>query len=160
MYHSRDTIPSDAFDDDATVTVAATGDVVPAFSISARGVPPLEAAISNGEIELVNGEEFTFTWTPADPTSRVRLTVNANNHGHAAPWEAVIECDTEDTGQVTVPAAMIDAFPETYRWEVCEGSDCPLSWLTRYHKTVTDVGGAPVRLDVGSRFYFYVIHEL
>ena len=154
-------LPLDAFADDATVSVTATGDQVPAFAIAAGGVPPLSAPLANDELHVADGADATVAWTavaPADPTLRVRVTLNANNVGHGQPYQAVIECDAADVGTITIPAALIDAFPATQRWRACEGSDCPVSTITRYRKTSVDVEGAPVDLVVGSQIAFWVIH--
>jgi hypothetical protein len=124
-------------------------------------VPPLVAAFANDELPLADGADATVTWTPVDPDDpalRVRLVLNANNQGHGLPYESVIECDAADVGALVVPAAMIDAFPTTERWEACAGSDCPLSTLTRYRKASVDVAGAPVDLAVGSQIMLWVIH--
>jgi hypothetical protein len=154
-------LPVDAFADDATVTVTATGEDVPAFTVNAGGVPPLVAAFTNDELHVADTADAVVQWTPADPTDpdlRVRLTLNANNAGHGLPYESVIECDTEDVGGLTVPAPLIAAFPTTERWEACAGSDCPLSTLTRYRKGSVDVAGTPVDLAVGSQIHLWVIH--
>lgn len=156
-------LPVDAVADDATVTVTATGDQVPAFVVAAGAVAPLAlpvAPITDDTLRLDGGADVTLRWTPVDPldpTLRVRVAINANNMGHGNPYAAVIECDAADVGALTIPAAMIDAFPPTARLEVCEGSDCPRSTITRYRRGAVEVGGAPVDLVVGSRLEFFVV---
>ena len=156
-------LPVDAFADDAAVTVTAAGAEVPAFTITAGGVVPLATPvgpIADDELHLDGGADVTLTWVaaaPGDPELRVRVAINANNMGHGQPYAAVIECDAADVGALTIPAAMIDAFPRTAHLEACEGSDCPASTITRYRRAAADAGGAPVDLVVGSQLTFYVV---
>jgi len=160
-YVSQSSVPADAFADDAIINVTASGDSVPGFSLSAAGVPPLVAAIDNDQIELLDDSDFTLSWTPAAPGARVRLTLNANNFGHGLPYEAILECDADDSqGAITVPRELIAAFPATDRWEVCVGSDCPMSRLTRYRQGRDVVADGDVVLWVGSEIQFWVIHDV
>jgi hypothetical protein len=103
------------------------------------------------------------TWPPATtPTTtgtRVRLELNANNRGHGFPYTAIISCDVADSaGEITVPTALLDAFPDTRAWTVCAGSDCPPSRLTRYRRATAPVGEQEVELEVASTFAFGVDH--
>jgi hypothetical protein len=160
QYYAPQVIPAELFDPGDAVSVSAPGAEAPAFTLPAPGVATLQAAITNDEITLANGADHTFTWTPAGVgDARVRLTINANNAGHGAPYAAIIECDTADTGSVTIPRAMIEAFPETTRWEYCAGSDCPFSFATRYTRgTAATAGGGELELVVGSERAFWVRH--
>jgi hypothetical protein len=163
-YASQGQLPADAVADDATVTVTATGAAVPAFTVAAAAVPPLDPAvapIADDELHLADGADRTVTWSaaaPADPTLRVRVTLNANNQGHGNPYAAVIECDAADVGALTISASLIEAFPTTTRHEACEGSDCPVSTITRYRRGSVDVEGVPVDLIVASQRSFWVVH--
>lgn len=151
-------LPDDLFGDAATVRVALAGGAVPGFDVTATGVAPLVAALGT-KVTLVPHQDHTITWTPATGDARVRLTINANNAGHGAPYAAIIDCDVADSaGQVTVPAALIDAFPATSAWTVCAGSDCPPSTLRRYHRATTAIAGGDAELIVGSQLSFGVDH--
>lgn len=158
-------LADDLFVDDATVRVALSGAAGghPAMTLTSRGTQPLvvDSALDDGELVLANGLPYTFRWTPAadEPDARVRVTLNSNNLLHGSPYFGIIECDVADAaGQVTIPAAMIEAFPETEAWNVCVGSDCPLSHATRYHRARAAVDGGAVELIVGSRVLFGVAH--
>lgn len=159
-YVSQSSVPADAFSDDATVTVTASGDTLPGFSLSASAVPPLVAAIEDDQIEIFDDADYTLDWTPAAAGSRVRLTLNANNFGHGLPYEAIIECDADDAqGAITVPRELIAEFPATARWEGCAGSDCPVSRLTRYREDSTSVADGDIVFWVGSEVQFWVVHD-
>lgn len=73
------------------------------------------------------------------PGSRLRLTLNANNRGHGAPYQGIIECDIDDArGEVTIAKSLIVAFQSTHRWEICVGNDCPPSTVARYRRTIAE----------------------
>lgn len=159
-YQYTDELPPDLFTDGATVTATLAGDVVPTHTLTARGVPPLVAAIGNYRT-LTPGQDHTITWTPAGGDARVRLLFNSNNAGHGAPYFGIIDCDVPDAdGQITVAAALVDGFPETGPWQACAGSDCPPSTLSRYQlATVTTTVGT-AELIVASQLSFGVEHSL
>lgn len=159
-YYAAETVlPDDLFAPDATITASFAGAALPAMTMSRRGVEPLVADLGRYRV-LEAGRAHTITWTPASTDdSRVKLVLNANNRGHGAPYEAIIECDVLDRlGSLSVPVEMIDAFPATEPWEVCAGSDCPPSTLTRYRRDIVDVPGGQAYLVVGSRISFGIQH--
>jgi len=156
-------LPADLFDDGDLLTARFAGGPLPAFEVAARGVAPLVVTLANDELPLPNGADVTFRWTaaPAGADTRVRLTLNANNAGgHGSPYAAILECDAPDTGSLVIPRAMIEAFPATYRWEVCAGSDCPLSSATRYRRGAADLAAGRVDFLAGARVSFWIIHEV
>jgi hypothetical protein len=153
-------LPPDLFDPDDPVTASAPGGDFPAFSVDAAGVAPLVVAgLNNDELDMPNGSDLVFIWNPVSDSQQVRLVINANSSGgHGSPYQAIITCESVDDGSLTIPRAMIDAFPETYRWDICAGSDCPLSWAMRYARGTTAVNDGEVELLVGAQRSFYVIH--
>jgi len=158
QYQAPGILPGDLFADDATVAAVAEGATFPAFSVESQGVPPLAATFTDDKIVVSDGVDETITWTPAGGDARVRLTLNANNAGHGAPYAAIIVCETSDSGQLVVPGAMIAAFPATMAWQFCGGSDCPPSSLMRYRRGTTETSAGPVELLVGSEILFGVDH--
>jgi hypothetical protein len=158
-YWNATTLPENLFDEGATITATLSGAELAGFTLETVGTRPLAAAITNDEITLENGSDFTLTWTPGGG-GRVLLTLNANNNGHGAPYNAIIRCDAPDEdGAITVPASIIGAFPETYRWEICAGQDCPLSTIARYRRDEVEVPNGYVKLVVSNETLFWVIHE-
>jgi len=161
-YYYPPSLPEELFADTATVTATLAGAALPAMTLSTRGVPALATTIQAGKITVQNpaGQDFVVRWTPAADDSRVRLTLSSNNQGHGLPYLAIIECDAPDSaGQIAIPAAMLDAFPETYAWEACAGSDCPPSTIRRYHRATHAVGDHDIELVVASEVKFGVEHH-
>lgn len=160
-YYADPPITGDLFDAGAAVSVAAAGGEFAGFSASGIGVATLEAtSVVDDEIKLEDTADYVFTWKPgSDPRARLRLTINANNRGHGAPYEGIIECDAPDTGSLTIAKELIVPFPDTFRWEICAGRDCPLSDALRYTVSEAQAGSRRVSFIVGSRRSFWVLHR-
>lgn len=153
---------ADIFDDGDEITATFAGSPqIPGFSVTARGVAPLvPQSLSNDELTLSNEHDTLFSWEPGTG-DRVRVILNANNiGGHGSPLEAVIECDTEDTGQLAIPVELVRMFPETYRWEMCAGNDCPLSLAYRYRRGRAQAAGGTFEFRAGNAVNFFIIHAL
>lgn len=159
-YYVGDALPEDLFADAAVVTADLAGADLPPATLVAGGVAPLVTAITD-RITLVPGEDHVVGWTPGGG-GRVRLTLNSNNQGHGGPYLGIIECEADDAaGQLTVPAALVDAFPETRAWTVCAGSDCPPSRLRRFRASTAPIGvDQAIELAVASEQTFGVDHIL
>jgi hypothetical protein len=159
-YYYPNVPPPDVFDPNAAITASASGGVVPAFSVQARGVTTLQAQIPGGKITLAPGQDHRLTWTPATGDARVRLTINSPNAGHGQPYRAIIECDVPDSaGELTVPRAMVDALPELTAFAICVRIDCPPSVLLRYTRGTASVPGGHVDLTVGDQMIVGVDHH-
>lgn len=161
-YYPPGQLPENLFADDATVAVQLAGDAIPALTVTAGGVPEIDPMIVS-KITLSNGVDHSIRWNPVPGGDhQVRVTINSNNAGHGAPYFAIIECNAADSaGEVTIPAAMIDAFPEAMASNICAGRDCPPSTIRRYRRGVAPVGAdQEVELMVSSQFSFGVDHEV
>ena len=130
------------------------------YRISEMATDPDTIPTEDYEFTITKGQDLTLTWTTStDPSARVRLTYNANNRGHGAPYDAIITCEVADAdGTLTVPAAMMDTFPATTAWRICAGRDCPPSTLRRFHHVATPALAGEVGLTVASEYYFFVDH--
>ncbi len=161
-YQPPDTVPEDLFDadDELGASAAGAGTLAP-FQIASPAVAPLVAVITDFVITLAAGQDHVVSWTPAgDAGARVRLTINSPNRAHGQPFEAILECDAADAaGQVTIPAAMIDALPEITDARICVLVDCPRSSLRRYRAAPAPAPANGVRLVVGSELELGVEHR-
>jgi len=161
-FYEQPSIPEELFGDTASVSAQLAGGTVPAMTLSSRGVPRLATAITGGKIAVANpaGQPFALRWTPSnDADARIRVTLNANNQGHGMPYLAILECDAPDSaGVIDIPAALLDAFPETMAWQICAGTDCPFSSIRRYHRSTHAVGDKDVELVIASEQLFGIDH--
>jgi hypothetical protein len=152
-------IPEDLFDAGDPISATAEGDVVPAFTLAAQGVAPLESEVGP-DLVMVDGQDLEVTWTPAGGGDRIRLTLNSPNQGHGLPYRGIIECEGDDTGSLIVPRALIDTFPASFGAGICVSIDCPPSQLVRYRAGRVDPDGAgDIELVVGSAILFGALHE-
>jgi hypothetical protein len=146
LYENTDVFPAGT-----SVTVAATGAEFPAFSATTE-MPAQLALIDDPNRALRAGDPLTIAWEPADPGSRVRITLGADR-GHASLRAALIECDLPDeAGSVVIPEAMITRFVDPQNWSC---GDCFSHELKRYRRARTDAGPTPVDvwLSAGARIY-------
>lgn len=90
----------------ADVTMSAAGAKVPAFSITASGIDPLQ--VPEGDITLDTSKPLTITWTPPTKagTSHVVVSLDLAHHGNVA---AKLVCDVADTGSTTIPVSLLTA---------------------------------------------------
>jgi hypothetical protein len=88
----------------AAVTLTATGDVYPAFSITGKMVAPL--VVTNPKILLESGKPFTLTWTPAGVPgiSTINVELDLSHHGGT---KGRLICESDDTGSLLIPAAVL-----------------------------------------------------
>lgn len=157
-------LPVDLFDSGDPISVTAAGAVFPGFTVSATGVatltPQLTGECSN-EWHIDRGVDAVLAWDAPVGGSRIRTWIPSANNGHGLPSTAVIECEAPDTGELRVPAALIDAMPDFRETEGCSGIscvgiDCPPSTLERYAFGTTTAGGEEVVLRIASQQTFYV----
>lgn len=92
-----------AFAEGDVITLAAAGDVLAAFELEATGVAQLE--LEADELTLDPAADVQLAWTPAgigEPTIAVKLDIS-----HHAGTKGMIECETDDTGSLAIPAALV-----------------------------------------------------
>lgn len=160
IYYGDTPMNAELFGAGDVISVETAGADFAGFRLTTPGVATLETrSVSNDEIRLEDGADYTFTWTPSDARARLRLTLNSNNRSHGQPYEGIIECDAPDTGSLTIAKELIAPFPDTYRWEICASRDCPFSSALRYTQAEGTVGGRKVTFTVGSQRIFWVLHR-
>jgi hypothetical protein len=140
----------------ATITASAPGDAFPGFELS-TSVPPALVVENPDELRLEAGQPLTIRWTPGDPLARVRVTLLSDTASHGLFKPSVIECDLPDTGELTIPATLIDAHLDPANWGC---GDCASSSIARYRRVVTTVDGKPVELIVESALSLYLVDYL
>ncbi|MCA9516094.1 MAG: hypothetical protein KC635_14215, partial [Myxococcales bacterium] len=141
------------FAGDDVITVSAPGGAdFPAFSGAVAFPPPIEADVSG--LDLDGDGPLVITWTPPPAGTEgtrvlVRLMADRGQHGRFPA--SMVECDVPDTGSVTIPEALRDAYsaPELF---TC--GKCPASAIIRYRRTRVRAGEHDVDLWAESELTF------
>jgi hypothetical protein len=134
---------------------SAIGAEVAAFSAMTTMPVQLEL-VPDPDRRLVAGQTLTLAWVPADPGSRVRITLGADN-GHAMLRSALIECDLPDeAGSVVIPEAMITRFVDPANWSCGE---CLDHELKRYRRARATAGATEVDLWLAAVRSLFLVPE-
>jgi hypothetical protein len=153
------TLPPDLFEEGDAIGARFEGDDFPEVVLGARGVDAIGADLVDAGLEISDGANAEISWDAgADPEACVRVVLNGSNVTHGAPLRDVIWCESEDTGSLTVPQALVESFPKGETPELTEGFDWPLSQLVRFTRSrvATDQGTA--ELVVRSTTHFRLRH--
>jgi hypothetical protein len=141
----------DLFEAGATVGISAPGDVTPGFAVSLVAPAALEAPFQN--LTLVDGVDATITWTPAGGGARsIQVALVVGWHG--APLEAMLLCETDDTGALVIPGAMVARLPRA-----TSGLEQHLSWIQRFDRATVAAPAGPVEIVVASQVPLYIIRS-
>ena len=155
-------LPGDLFDEGDSLRARADGAEVPSFDLTIGAVTSLDLDLDgadNDELRIVDGADATVTWSSPQANARVCLTLRSPNLGHGMPYTRILECDAPDTGSLTVPRALVEAFPLQPRLRICAGHDCPPSSLRRYRRAASPTPAGDIELVVGSEREFLLVHE-
>lgn len=157
----------DLFEAGALVTASASGDEIPAFSVSARAVSAAQPTMGGecqNEILVADDGSATVTWADPDPSARARLWMATSNNGHGLPPRAVVECEGPDAGEFHVPASVLAGFEDAPRGPHCgrgwvtactAGSDCGPYTITRYRDGRVTIGLVSIvlRIEAGAEVF-------
>jgi hypothetical protein len=131
------------FDDGATIIATAPGDEVDGFTLTARGVSQLEAALSLRELRP--GEAEHVTWVPENDG---RVQVAFRNGWHGGPYTAGLICEVDDTGSLEIAPSMVDAYID-----LAGSGQVHYWWIARFTRDVLDTEHGPVELFVANVAY-------
>ncbi len=139
-----------------TVTASIAGGDIDGFSQTLRAPSATSHLVIDGAglgfPNFKRNTDFEFTWSNPDTSARVRLFMAADN-AHGQPSAAIIECDSPDTGSLTVPAALLNEFIDPQNW-TC--GDCPTHRLTRYRSTTVSLSnGEKFKFVIGNDVHFF-----
>ena len=141
IYVLTEAIPDPLFAPGQAIAVTASGGATPGFSASVTGVSALEPALDCG-IDVVEGEDLVVTWEPSGRSSAlVRWEMAQGHHAGNGP---LIRCEGLDTGSLTVPWALLDAYD---LWDPVYQT----LTLTRLDRALVEVGGGEtIAVEVSS----------
>ena len=132
-YRTVDNYPG-FYQPDDLVTVSGSGDGdVPAFEMSARGVPELTVPFEG--LTATEHQAMTVPWDLADGSpdgARVVLHMDSDHHGTRA-W---VECWSDDDGEIVVPAEVLD--PLILAGESGIGTYIENVYMARVHRATAD----------------------
>jgi hypothetical protein len=146
--------PSDGlFAAGATITVDAAGSpTVAGFEATVSGVSDL-AIDTIGLVELVDGQDFAFTWTPDGSEATVELVLQLGWHG--LPPTGRIVCSAPDAaGTIVVSAELIAGFPYFSGIGLFQNP----SWAERLTRTMVAGSRGPIEVRAASRVSLGVTH--
>jgi hypothetical protein len=159
VYASAGGLAEPLFQPGVEVTANASGALVPAFTISGRGVARVATDVAEaGVVTLPPSGDLIVTWRSPDAGARVRVTITGGTQLHGLPSPSVLVCEAPDTGSLTIAAALIEAFPSVGRGCV-KMRDCASFGILRYTRSSVTVAGGEVVLLVGSGTDYEVVHE-
>ncbi|HET6336452.1 MAG TPA: hypothetical protein VFG30_24685 [Polyangiales bacterium] len=97
-------LPFPAFSEGDDVQLKATGGDLEAFTLEAKGIAPLSVPVQ--ALKLESGAPLAVTWTKpkTQRDSRVRMKLDISHHGGS---KGMISCDSDDTGEAQLSAAMV-----------------------------------------------------
>ena len=152
-------LPDDLFDAGDPISATFSGGDFPGLSLAATGVEAVDPSLFDELFLMEDGAAAVMTWTPgADPDACIQVKINGANMAHGLPLNDILWCEGPDTGSLTIPQALVEAFPHGETPEICVGHDCPPSEFTRYTRDVTSVGPGPAQLEVRSSAFFGYDH--
>ena len=132
--------PVELFDPGASIRVIAAGADLPAFSAQLSGVPPLEVAFDT--ITLRGDRATRLIWTAAG-VGRVSLEITIARPG--APLSAMLLCEADDNGSLTIPAAIAGRLRAPLEGESVRGT------IARLERSVITTAAGPIEIVAGSR---------
>ncbi len=126
----------------STVTLAASGGDIPAFTIESSGILPLELGGAD-PLPFESGSSVSLTWNApvAGSDSRIQIDIDISHHGGQ---KAKIVCDVADTGSLEIPEPLVTGL-------IAQGtSGWPTLTIIRVAKGTYELPAGLVELNVMS----------
>lgn len=96
-------LPFPAFSEGEAISFAAAGEYFSSFTLGTKGIAPL--VLSGQTITLESGKAVSLSWTPGQAgLSSIHVKLDISHHGGT---KGMIECDTDDTGALDIPASLV-----------------------------------------------------
>lgn len=97
-------LPYPAFAEGAPLTLTSSGGAYAPFTLTASGIAPLE--LLTQQIPVAANQAVSLSWTPPGTAgaSQIHVKLDISHHGGT---KGMIECDTADSGSLTIAASLI-----------------------------------------------------
>jgi hypothetical protein len=138
--------PEDLFAAGAAIVAEAPGAAADGFTLEATGVPTLVADLDlefDTTLVLEDGVDREIRWT-AEDAGTIQLGLQVGWHG--AAYEALLLCEADDDGSLTIPGDLVTSFPRA-----SNGMEQHGSWIARVTRDTVATDGGPVELVVSSQ---------
>jgi hypothetical protein len=134
-------LPFPAFAEGEAIRLAAKGCDLPAFTLSAKGVAPLD--LSADDLALARGSALHLAWTAAGTSaaSRIHVRLDISHHGGS---KGMIECDSDDDGSLDVASELISSLLDL------GAAGYPTIIVTRHNDGSAQIAPGTVKLTVSS----------
>jgi hypothetical protein len=134
-------LPFPAFAEGDAIRLAAKGGDFSAFTLSAKGVAPLELAV--GDLALARNTALQLAWTAAgaSATSRIHVKLDISHHGGS---KGMIECDSDDDGSLDISSELITSLLDL------GAAGYPTIIVTRHSGGSAQIAPGTVNLTVSS----------
>lgn len=100
---AQTTLAYPPFAEGEAVRLVAAGSYFAGFTLESEGIAPL--VLTSTSLVLKSGEPLPLTWTPgAAGVAKIHVELDISHHGGT---KGQIECETDDTGALTISAEMI-----------------------------------------------------
>jgi len=131
------------------VSLTAKGEYFPAFTLSSKGIAPL--ALASGELALKTGQPLVLNWTKGNESSaKIHVKLDISHHGGS---KGQIECDTADSGSLTIGAGLISKLLQL------GVAGFPSVIVTRHSVGSTAIAQGRVELEISSSVEQWVTIE-
>lgn len=128
------------FDGGARIVVTSPGDQVAGFTAELDGVPRLDVAFS--QLSLRRGRDTRLLWTAAG-VGRVAAVITVGRP--AMPFSSMLLCETDDYGDLTIPASMAARLP------VASGDEVTTAAMMRLRRAVLMTPAGPIEIVAGQK---------
>jgi hypothetical protein len=147
-YRAESSPPAELFDSGARIRVSAPGDLAGGFAAELDGVPHLQVAFSR--IALRRNKDTRLTWTAAG-VGRVAAAILVGRPG--SPFSAMLLCETDDYGSLTIPAAIAARLPAAMPDELSVAN------MMRLSREIVPTALGPIEVIAGQKVAVELVRE-
>lgn len=111
--------------------------------------------LPDGQVTLIDGQDYTLTWTPANDGSTVEVALQTGHH--VRPPTSILWCQAPDSGgSIVMAKALVEGVG------IMNGGPSLFphpSWIRRVRRAVIDTTGGPAEITVSSQVGVNLFHD-